>query len=77
MRDSSTNPQGRVSPTDYDILCCLDATNPVTFEDWCSSWGYSTDSIKTFELYKEVCKEFEGLKRLYTAKELDMLSKIW
>ena len=76
LRDSSTNPQRRVSPTDYDILACLDATNPGTFEDWCSGCGCDTDSIKAFELYRGVCKEFEGLNRLYNDAELDMLSEV-
>jgi len=76
VRDSSTNPQRRVRPTDYDIFCCLSATDPGTFEDWCSGCGYDTDSIKAFELYRGVCKEFEGLNRLYNDAELAMLSEI-
>src|SRR5574343_91445 len=52
-------------PTMYDILACLTKYDPESFEDFCSNYGYDTDSRKAFATYKAVCKEFAAVDRLF------------
>ena len=56
-------------PTAADVLNCLasDAAgfeNARSFEDWCSEYGYDTDSRKAEKTYKAVEKQSDQLKRL-------------
>ena len=53
-------------PTMYDILTCLTKNNPETFEDFCSEYGYNTDSINAQKTYKAVKREFNGVNRLFS-----------
>lgn len=57
---------GNVEPTMYDILTCLTKYNPETFEDFCSEYGYNTDSINAQKTYKAVKREFNGVNRLFS-----------
>ena len=66
---------GSVEPTMYDILTCLTKYNPETFEDFCSEYGYNTDSIKALKTYKAVQREFNGVNRLFS-DVLDQLQEI-
>lgn len=52
-------------PTPYDVLACLQKNDPGTFEDFCSDFGYDTDSRKAERMYKAVVKEWNGVKRLF------------
>lgn len=52
-------------PTMYDILSCITKYNPETFEDFCSEYGYNTDSINAQKTYKAVKREFNGVNRLF------------
>lgn len=63
-------------PTMYDVLACLTKYDPGTFEDFCSEFGYDEDSRKAEKIYKLVCKEFEGMKRLFSPEELNAISYI-
>lgn len=56
---------GNVEPTMYDILTTLTKYDPETFEDFCSEYGYNTDSIKALNTYKAVQREFNGVNRLF------------
>lgn len=56
---------GNQEPTMYDILATLTKYNPETFEDFCSEYGYNTDSIKALNTYKAVKREFNGVNRLF------------
>lgn len=57
---------GNTKPTMYDILTCLTKYNPETFENFCSEYGYNTDSIKALNTYKAVQREFNGVNRLFS-----------
>ena len=76
LAHSSENPFGKKRPTAYDILACLTAEDPETFEDFCGCYGYDTDSISALNTYNKVCAEYKSLRRLYSATELQMLSEI-
>lgn len=57
---------GNVEPTMYDIITCLTKYNPETFENFCSEYGYNTDSINAQKTYKAVKREFNGVNRLFS-----------
>lgn len=52
-------------PTAYDVLTCLTKTDPGTFEEFCSEFGYDTDSRKAEKTYKACVKEYFGVHRLF------------
>ena len=67
---------GRIKPTAYDILTCLQKTEVGTFEDFCSDFGFDTDSRKAEKIYFAVQNEFSSLKKLFTQAELDEMNEI-
>ena len=64
-------------PSAYSVLSSLSADRfEGSFEDFCSEYGYDSDSRKAEQIYKAVVKENEGMKKLYSTEELDKLSEI-
>ena len=53
------------TPTAYDLLSCLTKYDPETFENFCSEYGYDTDSRKAEKIFKAVTKEFIGVNRVF------------
>lgn len=64
------------APSDYDILSALTKYDPCTFDDFCSEYGYDTDSRKAETTYQAVRKEFTDLSKIFTEEELDQMSEI-
>lgn len=56
---------GAKKPTIYDILACLQKYDCGSFENFCSEFGYDTDSRKAEKIYKAVWKEFKAVDRLF------------
>lgn len=56
---------GSEEPTMYDILTCLEKYESRDFEDFCSNYGYDTDSIKALKTYKAVDREYKAVNRLF------------
>ena len=56
---------GSEEPTMYDILTCLEKYESRDFEDFCSNYGYDTDSIKALKTYKAVDREYKSVNRLF------------
>lgn len=52
-------------PTAYDVLACLNKYNPNSFTDFCSDFGYDTDSRQAERTYKAVCREWAGIQRVF------------
>ena len=75
---SITNSKQRpkIKPSAYDVLACLQSYSVGSFEDFCGDFGYDTDSRIAEKTYKAVCNEVSNLERLYTDKELELLSEI-
>lgn len=63
-------------PTAYDILACLTKYNPYTFEDFCSEYGYDTDSRRAKKTYKAVQKEYNSLAAMYSDSEMELMAEI-
>lgn len=49
----------------YSILACLQKSDPGTLEEFCSEFGYDTDSRKALEIYLAVQQEFKKVNRLF------------
>jgi hypothetical protein len=56
---------GNTPPSKYDVLACITNRDPGSFEDFCSDFGYDTDSRKAERTYKAVCKEYKAVDRLF------------
>ena len=63
-------------PSAYDVLTCLQKSEPDDFKNFCADFGYNDDSIKAEKIYKAVCEEFKNLKMLYSDAELEQLQEI-
>lgn len=63
-------------PNAYDILTCLTKYDPNTFEDFCSEFGYDSDSRKALETYNAVKNEYKEVTRLFTDAEIEELQEI-
>ena len=59
--------RGSTPPTEYDIVSCLTKSDPGTFEDFCSEFGYDTDSRQAEKTYKAVKREWEKVARVFGA----------
>ena len=69
--------QGSNPPDEYDVLTSLSKFDPGSFENFCSDFGYNTDSRKAERTYKAVKREWEAVKRVFGEGEcLDALREI-
>lgn len=75
-RSLLTKEYNELRPTEYDVLTCLTPYDVGTFKDFCWSYGYDEDSMKAFKTYLAVQEEYDGLRRIFTKEQLDMLSEI-
>lgn len=63
-------------PTAYDILACLTKYDVGTFENFCSDFGYDTDSRKAYKIYKAVLREWKNIELLFTPEQIEQLQEI-
>lgn len=63
-------------PNAYDILAAVEKSDPGTFDDFCSEFGYNTDSRAAVRTYFAAQKEYADLARIFTAEQLEMLAEI-
>ena len=63
-------------PNAYTILTCLTKYDPGTFQDFCSEFGYDTDSRKAEKTYHAVMKEYSDLSKIFSVEELEEMSEI-
>lgn len=68
--------QDATPPTAYDILTCLQKSDVGSFDDFCSEFGYDTDSKKAEKIYKAVCEEYTNLCRLFSHEQLENMQEI-
>lgn len=66
----------RYIPNSYDVLACLNLLSEDNFEDFCSSYGYETDSILALKTFEAVKEQDRNLRKLFERSELEMLSDI-
>lgn len=63
-------------PTAYDVLTCLTKYDPGTFDEFCSEYGYDTDSRQAFKTHKAVVREWKNIKKLFTPEQIEVLQEI-
>jgi hypothetical protein len=66
---------GKTPPTPYHVFAVLQKYDVGTFENFCSDFGYDTDSRKAYKLYKAVAKEWESVNDMFS-DVLDDLQEI-
>ena len=66
----------RQTPTAYDVITCLTKYHPGTFEDFCSEFGYDTDSKKAEKTYYAVLKEYADVSSMFSADVLEAMQEI-
>ena len=64
------------TPTAYDVLACLTKYDPGTFANFCSEFGYDTDSKKAEKVYFAVQEEWAGVRKLFTPEQMEQLQEI-
>jgi len=64
------------TPTAYDVLACLTKYDVGSFEDFCSEFGYDTDSRTAERTFKAVVKEWENISRIYTEEQIEAMQEI-
>lgn len=68
-----------IKPSEYGILACLSSNvgaHDWTFQEFCDSFGYDSDSRRAEKVYNAVCDQSRALARLFSEEELDKLSEI-
>lgn len=72
--DSLQNSREVKNPSEETILNCLTWYDPESFSDFCTNLGYDEDSRTAYRIYKAVCREFNGLARLFTPDERERIA---
>lgn len=78
--DSIYNTTHNITPTCYDILACLTKYDPGDYEDFCSEFGYETETENefgrltrnpnTYKIWEACCHEWEKVKRVFDEGEI-------
>jgi hypothetical protein len=63
-------------PSDYSLLAAVEKYAPDTFDEFCSDYGYDTDSRKALDTYQQVQKQAAAIRRMFTEAELEKLAEI-
>jgi outer membrane protein OmpA-like peptidoglycan-associated protein len=76
--DSVHNMGNNIKPSPYDILACVssDVACSDTFEDFCSDFGYDTDSLKALQTYRKLDRFAKRLREFLTVEEIEQLQEI-
>lgn len=57
------------TPTAYDVLANISGNfsmRDMSFDEFCSDFGYNNDSIIALSTYKQICKQVDSLRRIFT-----------
>lgn len=68
--------KAEAKPTEYSILACMEKYGYDSFSDFCSEFGYSTDSISARETFLACGEEYAGLSRIFTEEQMEKLRGI-
>lgn len=64
------------TPTSYDLLACLTKYPPGAFEDFCSEFGYDTDSRRAEKTYQGCVEEYFKVCAIFSPDELEIIQEI-
>lgn len=68
-----------ITPTAASVLYSLVSDSSAadeSFADWCDEYGYSSDSIKTFDTYRACCENTKRLRKVFTHAQLAELGDV-
>lgn len=63
-------------PTAYDVLACITKYDPIDFENFCSEYGYDTDSVSAKRTFEAVDKEYVQVVKFFSESEIEELQEI-
>jgi len=63
-------------PHAYDLLACIQKSDPGSFTDFCSDFGYSNDSTRARDTFIAVVEEWQNVKRMFSEAEIERLGEI-
>lgn len=72
FNDALTN----TDPTPYDVLVCIGKYIPDSFEEFCNEFGYDSDSIKAYKMWKASLSQYKKECEFFTEDELEELGYI-
>ena len=64
------------APSEYSILACLTKYDPGSFDDFCSEYGYDSDSKTAHIVYAGVKAEWLNVCRIWNDSEIEELCEI-
>lgn len=64
------------TPTPYDLLACMQKSEVGTFDQFCSDFGYDTDSRQAERIYHAVCEEWRKVQAFFTVEEIEQLREV-
>lgn len=73
---SIVNTKTGAKPKPYDVLACLTKYDPGSFENFCSEFGYNTDSKRAEKTYHVVVEEWTKVKAFFSPAEIEELQEI-
>jgi len=65
-----------IIPTEYDIFACLNVLSDDNFEDFCSTYGYDTDSIQAEKTYNACIEQDRNIRKLFNHNQIELLTEI-
>ena len=78
--DSVYDTEHNITPTCYDILACLTKYDPGEYEEFCSEFGYETETENQFgrftrnetayKIWRACCDEWKKVKRVFGEGEM-------
>lgn len=63
-------------PSAYDLLASIVKYPPGTFENFCSDYGYDTDSRKAYKIYNTVLDQWKDVESFMSGQEISELESI-
>lgn len=73
---ANSDGKGGTPPTAYDVLACITKSNPGSFENFCSEYGYNTDRHKAESIHASVCEEWRNVSDFFKPSEIKKLQDI-
>ncbi len=65
-----------VPPSEYSVLACITKWDPGSFDDFCSEYGYDSDSKTADRVYAAVKEEWLNVCRIWNDSEIEELCEI-
>jgi hypothetical protein len=68
--------KAKKTPQVYDLLTIIQKTDPGTFEEFCSDFGYDSDSRRAERTWQTIREEYQKVSRFFTKEEMETLQEI-